>query len=59
VSAERRAVVERIAAIEALPPEKQAERQALEDQARAVYAQGPRRSRCAPPFTAEQQAEVN
>ncbi|MFO0234880.1 MAG: hypothetical protein ACK51M_17875 [Burkholderiales bacterium] len=59
VGAERRAVVERIGAIEALPPEKEAERKALEDQARAVYAQGPRRSRSDPPFTAEQQAESN
>ncbi|MFN7642271.1 MAG: hypothetical protein ACK5PW_04160 [Burkholderiales bacterium] len=59
VGAERRAVVERIGAIEALPPEKEAERKALEDQARAVYAQGPRRSRRDPPFTAEQQAESN
>jgi hypothetical protein len=59
VGAERRAVVERIRAIEALPPEKEAERKALEDQARAVYAQGPRRSRSDPPFTAEQQAESN
>jgi hypothetical protein len=59
VGAERRAVVERIRAIEALPPDKEAERKALEDQARAVYAQGPRRSRRDPPFTAEQQAESN
>jgi hypothetical protein len=59
VNVERRAVVERIRAIEALPPEKEAERKALEDQARAVYAQAPRRSRSDPPFTPEQQAEVD
>ncbi|MFO0232423.1 MAG: hypothetical protein ACK51M_05085, partial [Burkholderiales bacterium] len=56
---ERRAVVERIGAIEALPPEKEAQRKALEDQARAVDAQAPRRSRRDPPFTPEQQAEVD
>lgn len=59
VAAERRTVVERIGAIEALPPEKEAQRKALEDQARAVYAQAPRRSRSDPPFTPEQQAEVD
>jgi hypothetical protein len=59
LNAERRAVRERMRTIEALPPEKEAERKALEDQARAVYAQAPRRSRSDPPFTPQQQAEVD
>jgi hypothetical protein len=56
---ERRAVVERIRAIEALPPDKAAEMKAIEDQVRATYAQMPTRKRSDPPFTPEQQALVN
>jgi hypothetical protein len=59
LNAERRAVTDRIRALEALPPDREAERKALEDQARAAYAQAPRRSRSDPPFTPEQQAEVD
>ncbi len=59
LSAERRIVDARIREVETLPPDREAERKALEDQARAAYDAVPRRRRSDPPFTPEQQAEVN
>lgn len=57
--AERRIVDARIQEVQALPPDLEAERRRFEEQARAVYDQMPRRSRRDPPFTPEQQAEVD
>jgi hypothetical protein len=51
-----RAVEAEIARIEALPPEKEAQRQKLLGEMRAAYDAAPRRQRKDPPFTAEQQA---
>jgi hypothetical protein len=58
-SARRRALEKQIEQLRALPPEKQAEQDALNQQARAVYDTVPRRSRKDPPFTPEQQAIVD
>jgi hypothetical protein len=51
-----RAVEAEIARIEALPPEKEAQRQKLLGEMRAAYDAAPRRQRKDPPFTPEQQA---
>jgi hypothetical protein len=55
-AAERRQLQQQIEELEKLPPEKEAQRKALEDQMRAAYAAAPRRSRSDPPLSAEQQA---
>lgn len=55
-SVERRQFQQQIEELEKLPPEKEAQRKALEDQMRAAYAAAPRRSRSDPPLSAEQQA---
>jgi hypothetical protein len=58
-NAKRRALEKQIEQLRALPPGKQAEQDALNQQARAVYDSVPRRSRKDPPFTPEQQALVD
>jgi hypothetical protein len=58
-NARRRALEKQIEQLRALPPERQAEQDALNRQARAVYDTVPRRSRKDPPFTPEQQAIVD
>jgi hypothetical protein len=55
-SQRRRDLLRQIEQIEQLPPEKEAQRKALLDQARAAYDAAPRRGRKDPPFTPEQQA---
>ncbi len=57
-SQKRRELLKQIEQIEQLPAEKEAQRKALSDQARAAYDLMPRRSRKDPPFTPEQQALV-
>ncbi|MFO0774075.1 MAG: hypothetical protein U0172_05350 [Nitrospiraceae bacterium] len=57
--AEQKAILKQIDELEALPPEKQAEQKQLWADMRTAYDAAPRRSRKDPPFTAEQQAEVN
>jgi hypothetical protein len=59
LTGERRIVDARIREVETLPPALEAERKALEDRARAAYDLMPRRNRRDPPFTPEQQAEVD
>lgn len=58
-SQRRRELLRQVEQIEQLPPEKEAQRKALSDQARAAYDAMPRRSRKDPPFTPEQQALVD
>lgn len=53
---ERRELQKQIEALEALPPDKDAQRKALLDQMRAAYDAAPRRSRKDPPLAPEQQA---
>ncbi len=56
---ERKAVEKQIEELEKLPPEKEAEYKQLLAQARAIYDAAPRRQRKDPPFTPEQQAQVD
>lgn len=56
---ERKKVEQQIAALEALPAEKQKEYDQVMAQARAAYDSAPRRKRTDPPFTPEQQAQVD
>jgi hypothetical protein len=58
-SEQRRALQRQIEELEKLPPEKEAQRKEIEAQMRAAYAAAPTRSRKDPPFTAEQQAQVD
>ena len=58
-SQQRRELLRQVEALEKLPPEKEAQRKELETQMRAAYAAAPRRSRNDPPFTPEQQAQVD
>jgi hypothetical protein len=58
-SEQRRALLRQVEELEKLPPEKEAQRRDLEAQMRAAYAAAPTRSRKDPPFTAEQQAQVD
>jgi hypothetical protein len=58
-SAQRRALLRQVEDIETLPPEKEAQRKEIETQMRAAYAAAPTRSRKDPPFTPEQQAQVD
>ena len=59
MGAERKRIELRIEEIEKLPPEKEAQRKQLLDQMRTAYDSAPRRSRKDPPFTPEQQAQVD
>lgn len=58
-SEQRRALQRQVEELEKLPPEKEAQRKEIEAQMRAAYAAAPTRSRKDPPFTAEQQAQVD
>ncbi|MCA3216386.1 MAG: hypothetical protein ING39_13345 [Burkholderiales bacterium] len=58
-SQQRRELLRQVEALEKLPPEKEAQRKELETQMRAAYAAAPTRSRKDPPFTPEQQAQVD
>lgn len=55
-SAQRRELLRQIEELERLPPDKEAQRKALEDQMKAAYAAAPRRSRSDPPLSPDQQA---
>ncbi|MBX3236637.1 MAG: hypothetical protein KF814_10820 [Nitrospiraceae bacterium] len=55
---ERKAIEKQIEALETLPPEENARYKELLAQMRSAYDGAPRRSRKDPPFTAEQQAQV-
>jgi hypothetical protein len=55
---QRRLLRQEIDALKKLPPDKEAEYRQLMEQARAAAATAPRRSRKDPPFTPEQQAQV-
>ena len=55
---QRRLLLQQIDALKRLPPDKEAEVRQLTEQARAGAASAPRRSRKDPPFTPEQQAQV-
>lgn len=57
--AERKRVEQQIAALEAMPPEKQKEYDQVMTQARAAYQSAPSRKRTDPPFTPEQQAQAD
>jgi len=54
-AAERRRLQQQVEDIERLPPDKEAQRKALEEQMRAAYAAAPRRSRSDPPLPPDQQ----
>ena len=56
---ERKAVEKQIEEAEKLPPDKDAEHQQVLAQMKAAYNAAPRRSRKDPPFTPEQQAQVD
>jgi hypothetical protein len=58
-SEQRRALQRQVEDLEKLPPEKEAQRKEIEAQMRAAYAAAPTRSRKDPPFTPEQQAQVD
>lgn len=58
-SEQRQQLRRQIEDIERLPADKEAQRKELEAQMRAAYAAAPTRSRKDPPFTSEQQAQVN
>jgi hypothetical protein len=58
-SEQRRALQRQVEELEKLPPEKEAQRKEIEAQMRAAYAAAPTRSRKDPPFTPEQQAQVD
>ncbi len=58
-SQRRRELLRQIELLEQLPPEKESQRKALEEQMRAAYAATPTRRRSDPPFTPEQQAQVD
>lgn len=58
-SMQRQQLRQQIEEIERLPADKDAQRKALEAQMRAAYAAAPTRSRKDPPFTPEQQAQVD
>ncbi len=55
-SQRRRELQRQIEQLEQLPPDKESQRKALADQARAAYDAAPRRSRKDPPLSPEQQA---
>lgn len=55
-SQRRRELQRQIEQLQQLPPDKEAQRKALADQARAAYDAAPRRSRKDPPLSPEQQA---
>jgi hypothetical protein len=55
---QRRLLRQQIDELKKLPPDKEAEVRQLTEQARAAAASAPRRSRKDPPFTPEQQAQV-
>ncbi len=57
--AERKRVEKQIEELEKLPPEKETEYKQVLAQMRAAYDAAPRRSRKDPPFTPEQQAQVD
>lgn len=57
--AERKAIEKQIEDAEKLPPEKDAEYKQVLAQMKAAYEAAPRRSRKDPPFTPEQQAQVD
>lgn len=56
---ERKRVEQQIAALEALPADKQKEYDQVMAQARAAYQSAPSRKRTDPPFTPEQQAQAD
>lgn len=58
-SDQRRALMRQVEDLEKLPADKEAQRKELEVQMRAAYAAAPTRSRKDPPFTPEQQAQVD
>jgi hypothetical protein len=58
-SEQRRVLQRQVEDLEKLPPEREAQRKEIEAQMRAAYAAAPTRSRKDPPFTPEQQAQVD
>jgi hypothetical protein len=58
-SDQRQQLRRQIEDIERLPPDREAQRKEIEAQMRAAYAAAPTRSRKDPPFTPEQQAQVD
>lgn len=58
-SDQRQQLRRQIEELERLPPDKEAQRKDIEAQMRAAYAAAPTRSRKDPPFTPEQQAQVD
>jgi hypothetical protein len=58
-SEQRRALQRQVEELEKLPPEKEAQRKEIDAQMRAAYAAAPTRSRKDPPFTPDQQAQVD